>query len=450
MFLLQADQFMDHLREETKTRGGCPADWVWIVPPQSGSLVSTFHQEMLNYHLSPSYEYQDQPYVTWYRSEKRKTFRAVARSICFWMSLYLKMVKKRKVCTVFYSSETGTAKKFAKQAAELFNMSYKTYLYPLNETPAEMRKKIGVSDIDLVIASTFGNGESPEMSRGYTEALNNLVDRINNKDEEAMKVLITRKRKIYYGVFGLGSSAYPKFAAYGRHLDKCYRICGATPMVPFTTGDELKDQKGSFNKWMNKIFMASLKINNLETPKAYLERNNKIKQHRWKMANKNQSKSLNDALSTFYDIHVADFVMNKRTNLHKECSEPATLMIDFNYEDESIEDYSPGDHLSIFPANDKQKVEFLKSRLNNNPPDDRLVTLQAEDEGHWMPADNFPEEVTYDDMLTHFLDINQVPSQSLLAVLAKFTEDQEEKETITILASDDDMYEEWRKDLKVS
>ena len=66
-----------------------------------------------------------------------------------------------------------------------------------------------------------------------------------------------------------------------------------------------------------------------------------------------------------------------------------------------------------------------------------------------MPADNFPEEVTYDDMLTHFLDINQVPSQSLLAVLAKFTEDQEEKDTITILASDDDMYEEWRKDLKV-
>ena len=154
-------------------------------------------------------------------------------------------------------------------------------------------------------------------------------------------------------------------------------------------------------------------------------------------------------MSTFYDIPVADFVTHKRTNLHKECSEPATLMIDFNYEDESIEDYSPGDHLSIFPANDKQKVEFLKSRLNNNPPDDRLVTLQAEDEGHWMPADNFPEEVTYDAMLTHFLDINQVPSQSLLAVLAKFTEDQEEKETITILASDDDMYEEWRKDLKV-
>ena len=80
----QADQFVSHLQEETRVRGGCPADWVWIVPPQSGSLVSTFHQEMLNYHLSPSFEYQDKPYETWFRSEKRKTFRSVALSVLLW------------------------------------------------------------------------------------------------------------------------------------------------------------------------------------------------------------------------------------------------------------------------------------------------------------------------------------------------------------------------------
>ena len=278
---LQADQFIDHLRDETKTRGGCPADWVWIVPPQSGSLVSTFHQEMLNYHLSPSYEYQDKPYDTWYRSERRKTFRAVARTIYLWMSLYLKMVKKRKVCTVFYSSETGTAKKLAKQVAELFNMSYKTQLMALDRTPAEIRRKVGGnSDIELVIASTFGNGESPEMSRGYTTALNELVDLYVKKDPEVMKVVPKNR---YYGVFGLGSSAYPKFAAYGRHLDKCYSMLGATPMVPFSTGDELKNQKGSFDKWLKKIFVESIKIMDLELPKAFLECMNAIRKYRWKI-----------------------------------------------------------------------------------------------------------------------------------------------------------------------
>ena len=67
----------------------------------------------------------------------------------------------------------------------------------------------------------------------------------------------------------------------------------------------------------------------------------------------------------------------------------------------------------------------------------------------WESAEDFPVEVTFDDMLTYFLDINQIPSQSLLAILAKFAEDKEEKETVTVLANDDVVYENWRKDAKV-
>jgi len=39
------------METETRLRGGCPADWVWIVPPISGSLTPVFHQEMINYSL---------------------------------------------------------------------------------------------------------------------------------------------------------------------------------------------------------------------------------------------------------------------------------------------------------------------------------------------------------------------------------------------------------------
>ncbi|XP_022236006.1 nitric oxide synthase, salivary gland-like, partial [Limulus polyphemus] len=53
-----AESFMKHMENEQKQRGGCPADWVWIVPPLSSSLTPVFHQEMLNYVLKPSYEYQ--------------------------------------------------------------------------------------------------------------------------------------------------------------------------------------------------------------------------------------------------------------------------------------------------------------------------------------------------------------------------------------------------------
>ena len=53
-----SESFIKHMKIEYKQRGGCPADWVWIVPPISGSLTPVFHQEMLNYSLRPSFEYQ--------------------------------------------------------------------------------------------------------------------------------------------------------------------------------------------------------------------------------------------------------------------------------------------------------------------------------------------------------------------------------------------------------
>lgn len=46
------------METELRLRGGCPAEWVWIVPPTSGSLTPVFHQEMLCYSLKPSFEYQ--------------------------------------------------------------------------------------------------------------------------------------------------------------------------------------------------------------------------------------------------------------------------------------------------------------------------------------------------------------------------------------------------------
>ena len=77
------------------------------------------------------------------------------------------------------------------------------------------------------------------------------------------------------------------------------------------------------------------------------------------------------------------------------------------------------------------------------------ISFQVESGGLWENVDDFPVETTFDDMLTYFLDINQIPSQNLLGLLARFSEDKEEKETLTVLANDEEAYETWRKDGKV-
>lgn len=88
-------------------RGGCPADWVWIVPPESGSLTPVYHQEMLSYQLTPSYDYQPILHKSYIFPEDRaklnvkKTFKGVAIAVKLAVSCYRKMLNQREKVTYF-------------------------------------------------------------------------------------------------------------------------------------------------------------------------------------------------------------------------------------------------------------------------------------------------------------------------------------------------------------
>lgn len=58
-----SEQFMMHMKTEMTTRGGISGDWVWLVPPMSGSLCPVFHQELALYKMRPSYEYQVERFI---------------------------------------------------------------------------------------------------------------------------------------------------------------------------------------------------------------------------------------------------------------------------------------------------------------------------------------------------------------------------------------------------
>jgi len=90
----------------------------------------------------------------------------------------------------------------------------------------------------------------------------------------------------------------------------------------------------------------------------------------------------------------------------------------------------------------------LKSRMNNNPPADKLVTLQVASEGYWENAEDLPTEILFDDLLYYFIDINIVPSQELIEMFASFAADKNEKEELSFLAHDDVTYEKWIQEEK--
>ena len=89
---------MEFFNKEHKVRGGCPADWIWVTPPMSSGLTPVFHQEMLNYHLSPSFEYQEPLWKNFKvdTTKKKVSLKGLWKAIFFMTSLYLKQYKKRK------------------------------------------------------------------------------------------------------------------------------------------------------------------------------------------------------------------------------------------------------------------------------------------------------------------------------------------------------------------
>ena len=72
------------------------------------------------------------------------------------------------------------------------------------------------------------------------------------------------------------------------------------------------------------------------------------------------------------------------------------------------------------------------------------MTLQQEARGLWDDVEDCPKEVSFEHLLTHFLDLGQVPAPPLLAALARAAGDKQERETLTSLAQEETVYHKWR------
>ncbi|XP_062705352.1 nitric oxide synthase isoform X1 [Aedes albopictus] len=174
-----SESFMKHYENETKLRNGCPADWVWIVPPMSASATPVFHQEMALYYLRPSFEYQESALKThiWKKgrdSSKNKkprrkfNFKQIARAVKFTSKLFGRALSRRIKATVLYATETGRSEQYAKQLVELLGHAFNAQIYCMSDYDIS---SIEHEALLLVVASTFGNGDPPENGEGFKEHL---------------------------------------------------------------------------------------------------------------------------------------------------------------------------------------------------------------------------------------------------------------------------------------
>ena len=434
----QADQFMDFMAAEYRERGGCPADWVWIVPPQSGALVPTYHQEMLRYKLFPSFEYQEKAWSAAKPPNKIK-FKCIAWTVLLVKSIYTKLIKERKKVTILYGTETGKSKQFAKLAMDIFMSSFKCSLVPLNSE--DTINQIQTSDISLFISSTFGNGEAPAMAEGFNQELKELLlaklePNPNNWFEN-----------LNFAVFGLGSSAYVDLAAFGKFIDSTLATLGGKQLVPLGVGDELKHQKISFQKWVAETFQAALGMYNIKVTEDKISKvlTEASKEYKWDVRNPTHTNSLNCTLSDLSGFPVLDVSLKRKVALHRELEEASTVLLDFTFDHSADQGavYAPGDHLGLYPANRASDVVFLKHRMVDCPPsmDQPLLLLETTTGKLWKEVEDFPKFLLYEDLLSNVVDL-RLPSQEVLKMFQKYANNQDQS-AIRKLVSDTVAYDRW-------
>nr|CAD7260092.1 unnamed protein product [Timema shepardi] len=174
-----SETFMKHYENELRLRNGCPADWVWIVPPLSGSVTPVFHQEMAHYQLKPSYDYQEPAWKThlWNKgrdSNKTKKprrkfhFKQIARAVKFTSKLFGHALSRRIKATVLYATETGKSEIYAKKLNEIFGHAFNSQVYCLDDYDIS---SIEHEALILVVTSTFGNGDPPENGEVFAQNL---------------------------------------------------------------------------------------------------------------------------------------------------------------------------------------------------------------------------------------------------------------------------------------
>uniref|UniRef100_A0A452SHD0 Nitric oxide synthase n=1 Tax=Ursus americanus TaxID=9643 RepID=A0A452SHD0_URSAM len=461
--------FMKHLENEQKARGGCPADWAWIVPPISGSLTPVFHQEMVNYVLSPAFRYQPDP---WKGSAtkgagitRKKTFKEVANAVKISASLMGTVMAKRVKATILYGSETGRAQSYAQQLGRLFRKAFDPRVLCMDEYDVVSLEH---ETLVLVVTSTFGNGDPPEngevrptlslssLARSYKIRFNSVscsdpasclgIHEAGTGVGSSDGSLNPR-----FCVFGLGSRAYPHFCAFARAVDTRLEELGGERLLQLGQGDELCGQEEAFRGWAQAAFQASCETFCVgEDAKAaardIFSPKRSWKRQRYRLSAQAEGLQLLPGL-----IHVHRRKMFQATvlsveNLQSSKSTRATILVRLDTGGQEALQYQPGDHIGICPPNRPGLVEALLSRVEDPPPPGEPVAVEQLEKGNlpctsppggpppsWVRDPRLPP-CTLRQALTFFLDITSPPSPQLLRLLSTLAEESSEQQELESLS----------------
>ena len=174
--------------------------------------------------------------------KKPASFKAATYGLIFYLHFKRKMLLKRPKADIWYATETGSSKRYAENIAKILSSTHDLKVSNMKDIQmSNLQNSIANDALVIFVVSTFGNGDPPADARKFTFNLEQMTKSANPL------------AKLNYAVFGLGSTSYENFCAYGKRLDKLLHELGGTRKAELGICDELTHPDKTYTEWAKVI-----------------------------------------------------------------------------------------------------------------------------------------------------------------------------------------------------
>uniref|UniRef100_A0A1B0G1R7 NADPH--hemoprotein reductase n=1 Tax=Glossina morsitans morsitans TaxID=37546 RepID=A0A1B0G1R7_GLOMM len=355
-------------------------------------------------------------------------------------SFIKKLKASGRSLVVFYGSQTGTAEEFAGRLAKE-GIRYRLKGMVADPEECDMEELLQLKDISNSLAvfclATYGEGDPTDNAMEFYEW-------ITNGDADLTG--------LNYAVFGLGNKTYEHYNKVAIYVDKRLEELGATRVFELGLGDDDANIEDDFITWKDRFWPAVCDNFGIEgSGEEVLIRQFRLLEHNdvqldriytgevARLHSLQNQRPPFDAKNPF----LAPILINRE--LHKGGNR-SCMHIELDIEGSKMR-YDAGDHVAMYPINDKDLVEKLGLLCN---ADLDLVFSLINTDTDSSKKHPFPCPTTYRTALTHYLEIAAIPRTHILKELAEYCSDENDKQFLRSMASitpeGKEKYQSWVQD----
>jgi len=346
-----------------------------------------------------------------------------------------------------YGSNTGTCEDIANQLsafAESEGIKTRDYV-PLDHLVKFFTDpNISPPKLLVVVTSTY-NGKPPDNAREFDKWLNHL-----NRDSNIFG-------PTKFVVFGVGNSQWQSFQGFPRKIDNKLEALGGVRL--FERGEVDVDNPSlieeALTEWqlrwitaLHEEFEDEMTAIPESPPQPQLELHQLQLQPQETLSIQKPSQLQEELYDiTFVEFNADDLKslspgsnatlwrVQKLVDLQSPSTNRRTVHIELEIPEGSQLSYTTGDHAGVYPANDLSLVEKIAKRLK--APLEKVVIIKLNPTTKKQKTTTLPLNrlVTVKDLLSYWIDLQAVPSRSVLQTLSQLLANERDKSILQLFSS---------------